>query len=85
MCTYTFENKALTQYFNLSARCITSWAIFQIYFHEKFDELITTRVLMTKFASLTMEPKEKVKGFTERFMSTLNRYKEGTLPFDDLQ
>ena len=64
---YTFEGKASTWYFSLTAGSITSWNEFDLAFTNKFEDDKTPAVLVSELSRIRMEPKEKVKDFNQRF------------------
>jgi hypothetical protein len=82
---YTFENKALTWYFNLLVGSITNWVDFQNFFLDKFGEETTTGALMTKLFALNMGSKERVKYFNQIFTTLLNKFKTDTKFVEELQ
>jgi hypothetical protein len=81
----TFENLALTWYFNFLVGSITSWTKFQKYFLDKFAEETTTRYLMDELFTATMSSKEMAKDFNQRFTTILNKFQPKAKPMQDLQ
>jgi hypothetical protein len=82
---YMFENSASTWYFNLPVRSITSWTKFQKEFLDKFAKETTTRALMAKLLSTTMNSKERVKDFNQRFTTILIKFQLEAKPTQELQ
>ena len=60
---YTFEGKASTWYFSLTAGSITSWNEFELDFMNKFGDDKTLAMLVLELSRIHMETKEKVKDF----------------------
>jgi len=77
---YMFENSSSTWYFNLPIGFITSWTKFQKYFLDKFVDETTTGPLIAELFIATMNPKEKVKYFNQRFMAILNKFQPMARP-----
>jgi hypothetical protein len=82
---YTFENSASTWYFNFPVGSITSWTKFQKYFLDKFTEENTMGALMDELFAATMNPKERVKYFNQRFTAILNKFQPVAKPTQELQ
>lgn len=77
---YTFENKVLTWYFNLSIGSITKWVDFQKDFLDKFGEYNTTATLMDELFSFLMGMNERFKDFNEKNSTLLNKFHEDETP-----
>jgi hypothetical protein len=82
---YTFYNSASSWYFNLPVGSITSWTKFQKDFLDKFAEETTTGALMAELFTTTMSSKEKVKDFSKRFTTMLNKFQAEVKPTQELQ
>ena len=58
---------------------------FQNDFLDKFAEETTTGALMAELFTTTMNPKERVKYFNQRFMTILNKFQPMAKPTQELQ
>ena len=81
---YTFEGKASTWYFSLTAGSITSWNEFDLAFTNKFGYDKTPAILVSKLSRIRMDPKEKVKDFNQRFLTLRNRIPATSRPTEDV-
>ena len=81
---YTFEGKASTWYFSLTAGSITSWNEFDIAFMNKFGDDKTPAILVSELSRIRIEPKEKVKDFNQRFLTLRNRIPITSRPTEDV-
>ena len=81
---YTFEGKASTWYFSLTAGSITSWNKFDLTFMNKFGDDKTPAALVLELSRIHMETKEKVKDFNQRFLTLRNKIPATSRPAEDV-
>ena len=74
MFPHTLKGKATSWYFGLQENSITDWDTFERLFKNKFGSQRTTATLMKELLALRREKKEKVKDFSQRFVSHLNNF-----------
>ena len=70
---FTLQRKASSWFFSLVPRSITSWQQFENAFITQFGDDKTLGTLFLENSRLIINKKEKVKGFSQRFITLLNK------------